>query len=99
MGDYISREKVLEEEATLKDYSSLKFVLVDDIKSIPSADVRENVHGYWKPVDPLQSGDNERFGTYACSVCGTGTYGIIPARWKGCPWCLAVMDGEPKEEK
>ena len=37
MDDLISRKMLLKEEATIKGYSSLKFVLVDDIKNCPSA--------------------------------------------------------------
>ena len=86
MSEYISREEVLEEEATLKGYSSLRFVLVDDIKSIPPADVRENIHGHWKVG----------FGNTwcSCSECsGNGS-----TNWSYCPWCGADMR-EPKGEK
>lgn len=41
MSDLISREELLKEEATIKGYSSLRFVMVDDIKSAPSADIME----------------------------------------------------------
>lgn len=41
MSDLISREELLKEEATIKGYSSVRFVLVDDIKSAPSADIME----------------------------------------------------------
>lgn len=65
-------------------------------EELPSADVRPNIHAYWKLVNPLQSDDG---GAYCCSNCGSGTWGIVPRYWKGCPWCLAIMDGEPKGEK
>lgn len=61
-----------------------------------SGDVRPNIHAHWKLVNPLQSDDG---GAYCCSNCGSGIWGIIPRYWKGCPWCLAIMDEEPEGEE
>lgn len=36
--------------------------MLDKFKSIPSADVRENIHGEWKKISPA--------GIYECSNCG-----------------------------
>ena len=41
MNDLISREELLKEEATIEGYSSVRFVLVDDIMTAPSADIME----------------------------------------------------------
>lgn len=41
MSDLISREELLKQEATIEGFSSLRFVMVNDIKSAPSADIME----------------------------------------------------------
>ena len=103
MSEYISKQEAIEAFSDMSDGTPITHgdmisdtTAVNVIKSIPSADVRENIHGHWELVNPLQSNDG---GAYRCSVCGTGDWHIRPKYWKGCPWCLAIMDGEPKGEK
>ena len=52
---------------------------------------RERKTGKWVFIHPLQEDDG---GAYVCSCCGTGSWEIDPARWKACPWCTALMEGE-----
>lgn len=52
------------------------------IEEAPTADVAPVVHGRW--VNRFNSS------VYECSECGT----IGLPCWKGCPECLARMDGE-----
>lgn len=52
MSDYISREELLEKEKYCDDFNlDLSYVDIEDVKSIPSADVRENIHGEWIPKE------------------------------------------------
>ena len=92
MSDYISGKELLKHQYRIDDSVSLStrdVVNVEDIEDCPSADVRENIHGTWMKINPIQSDDG---GAYCCSVCGSGDYNINPNTWKGCPWCLAIMD-------
>ena len=57
------------------------------IKSTPTADVAEVVHGEWTEELQLYSGDYE----YICSVCGQGVRQYIPQKY--CGECGAKMDG------
>ncbi len=94
MSEYISRE-------ALKDYLEKnisfggiekKFAFYDIIDSIPSADVRENIHGRWI----LDVYDN----SVTCDKCGCCMYldDIMNGDGYFCPNCGADM-GEPKGEK
>ena len=51
-------------------------------EDIPTADVVEVKHGYWK-----FSGNEKK-----CSVCGFVYYSNND-KWNGCPNCLSKMDG------
>ena len=99
--EYISKQALLDKTVN-KNHAWLYTTnaegknLKEIVDELLPADVRPNVHGHWKLVHPLQSDDG---GAYVCSVCGTGDWGIDPRYWKGCPWCLAIMDGEPIGEK
>jgi hypothetical protein len=53
-----------------------------EFDGIPAADVAPVVHGRW--VNRFNAS------VYECSECGT----IGLPCWKGCPECLARMDGE-----
>ncbi len=61
---------------------------------VPTADVRENVHGKWLVIeDELWEGG----GRYECSVCGYGfAFGAFHEMDEQhyCPNCGATMDGE-----
>ena len=58
-----------------------------DVKTIPTADVVEVVHGYWKGK-PIAG-----YCTVRCSVCGSA-FLDNEGRWNYCPNCGAKMDGE-----
>ena len=83
MAEYKSREDI---ETTLNEYFFAVEAdeIMDIIDEIPSADVRENVKGYWI--------DDGFLGRLTCSNCGawignfTGT-----VKLNGCPNCLADM--------
>ena len=82
MAEYIERASAIE---AVNDRWNLfedeKRVLRRAIKSIPAADVAPVVRGRW-----ITTGDN----WVVCSECKT----LGSPRWKGCPVCLARMDGE-----
>ena len=86
MAEYIERETLLAWFGDYKandphEYLSPQHV-IDEIAEIPSADVAPVVHGRW--VNRFNAS------VYECSECGT----IGLPCWKGCPECLARMDGE-----
>lgn len=74
MSDLIDRQKVLntldnmdkalDEDRTVEKYKAL---LTECIKVLPSADVRENVHGKWLRMSDLPEDKDDR---YKCSNCG-----------------------------
>ena len=69
MGDYISREELLRKEKYLGDWNiDLNYITIEDINSIPSADVRKNIHGKWLRLSDLPEDKDDR---YKCSNCGT----------------------------
>lgn len=63
-------------------------LVIDALRDIPAADVRENVHGYWK------SDARSVFNVF-CSVCDYES-GV---RFKFCPCCSAIMDGDDESRK
>ena len=100
MADYIERDKVLEKsqlacKIALIDadpeqcdvaFSDDFAVAVDDIVEIPAADVAPVVHGRWVGTD------KGSVTLWSCSECKT----LGSPQWKGCPVCLARMDGDKK---
>lgn len=100
MSDYISREELLEKEKYLSDWNiDLCYIDSEDVKMIPSADVRPNIHAYWIVTDTICN--NRMFREFKCSSCEGLVYdtklGI--KEHKFCLRCGAIMDGEPKGEK
>ena len=92
MSDYISKKNV--REIILNQPS--RYDMLENLKSAPSADVRENIHARWKRkiVDDGFNAD------WVCSNCGHRVYTDF-VNYKFCPMCGAIMDGEvePKGEK
>jgi len=97
MSDYISREDALicakgiygrsccdqgAEDASIDIYNQLKF--------IPPADVRENIHGTWEHWE-----GETFFDVPICSNCGM-TFSRNARGWSFCPNCGADMRGEEK---
>lgn len=95
MSRYIDAEKIewheqLEPLGNGK-YEYCRVAYMDDIDDIPSADVRENVHGEWiDDYDPVNFGEFR----YKCSKCGART-----VEWADnfCYQCGADMRGEQDE--
>lgn len=91
MSDYISRVKVkfwLDEN--LPFYYTTKARIKTLIKfddEIPSADVRENIHGKWTE---WKGRDGRYTGIPICSNCNTG-FSIIAKEYNFCPNCGADM--------
>lgn len=108
MSDLISRQKVLntldnmdkalDEDRTVENYKEL---LTECIKALPSADVRENIHGEWIKI---QSGDKDFPESIVCSKCKNANshldfnehdepIGKVFVTSKFCPNCGAKMKG------
>lgn len=105
MAEYIEKEKAT--KICLKHYNEsftdipaheALYAVTDDINKIPAADVAEVRHGEW-----LYVSGNGRHAEYECSECRAHVCfdekidGSIP-RYKGCPHCLAKMDGKDGEK-
>ena len=90
MAEYIEREDIEYpymsmsmwgiNSATCKAYNEGVKAVEDAISAMPTADVVEVRHGYWK--------DN-RNGTFTCSVCGGNS-----SKMDWCGRCGAKMDGK-----
>ena len=90
MDEYIEREALLKYPIRIghydKEHGNKDFVLgiesvMEYAEALPAADVVEVKHGRWiTHRDKLTS----------CSECHT----LGSPQWKGCPVCLARMDGE-----
>lgn len=104
MAEYISREAAIEiamqycpddDGSCSKGLADLRDML-DEIESIPAADVRPVVRGKWE--------EKEKDGVwwYACSVCGEH---IPKGQWgqewhsRFCPNCGADMRPQPPKEE
>ena len=93
MAEYIEREALLKSLCNLCDgwcentecncvncKSDHRCDMVVEIAEFPAADVAPVVHGRWIPDG----------NTVCCSECKT----MGSPQWKGCPVCMARMDGE-----
>lgn len=92
MKEYILREDVLNEAfEPIETYITDEIVCVEDIKSIPAADVKEVVHATWigKPI--------AGYSTVRCSNCKS-VFRENTGKWKYCPDCGAKMDKVIKEK-
>ena len=65
------------------------------IEQIPTADVRENVHGHWIDTSPppVEEGRLPEWFEYTCSACGKGR---VIAMTPFCYFCGAKMDNYGK---
>ena len=99
MADYIDREELIVKFQQLADiewnketgtsWANAFFEAVDIIDDMPSADVRENVHGEWVKA-PAE--DWCTFDTCKCSECGVVEYFNKGWKWFNfCPNCGARM--------
>lgn len=64
MSDYISRV----EARNCITGNEFRCRMIQSLDSIPSADVRENIHGKWERMSDLPEDKDDR---YKCSNCGT----------------------------
>ena len=92
MADYIDREATIDKLTML--FPLLKRRTIKNIlKAVPSADVRENVHGHWiyaEGVHVYGVNSDIQLGSYRCSACGN----CSPHMTNFCPNCGARMDGK-----
>ena len=91
MSDLISREKVLKLVAESGKFSLM--AMIADPEIIPSADVRENIHGEWEEVTDYKD-DNVYQWHIICSVCRQR--GMFESD-NFCPNCGADMRGKADE--
>ena len=103
MSEYISKQEAIEAFSDMSDGTPITHgdmisdtTAVNVIKSIPSADVRENIHGHW--IEQIDHEENCR--TLICSNCDRPALHDEDSIWKHkfCPHCGADMR-EPIGEK
>lgn len=100
MADYIKREEVIEafdDPRVDRYYGDVSpSSVIDVIKTIHAADVRENVRGKWEKGWNVEESPDYVFPAWQCSVCGSFTdeNPDYEPRFKYCPWCGAEMIGE-----
>jgi len=84
MSDYISRKAAIENIKTIsamQDGVISDFAAISAILSVPSADVRKNVHGEWIDRGYMKVG-------FHCSECGGY---VVSGKENFCPNCGADM--------
>ena len=108
MAEYIERDKILGymdlvvihargvagNDSILKKVTDIIENMRDIVAEAPAADVVPVVHGRWIATE--QENGCTVWNDYTCSVCGSVFDGNdwLFDEWKGCPVCLARMDGE-----
>ena len=89
MAKYVNIDKIPYTRIRYEDGFDVEFspklAFKEDIDKMPSADVRENIHGKWIDYD-------DDYGSLACSICNKDAPNDIP--WDFCPYCGADMRGE-----
>ena len=93
MAEYIDRQAVLDDLANLWDWETVDGIqsstvlrqVMTDVRNVPTADVRENVHGHWDTVE-IRKGE----WWHTCSEC-KATWGSDDGElyFKFCPNCGA----------
>lgn len=92
-GDLISRQAV--ERLVwkyLRSGTDENIAFYEHFLDLPSADVRENIHGHWIKDEAL----SVTIDMYRCSSCSSMAGALF---YNFCPKCGAIMDGEPIGEK
>lgn len=57
----------------------------ESILQVPTIDAKPVRHGRWETID-------SSFAHVYCSECGAAADKYLAKRYKGCPFCLCVMD-------
>ena len=100
MSRYIDAEKIKFDISGLayiypSDFRKIGAYFIRQIRKMPTADVRENVHGEWIPH--ILHGANVQWG-YDCSICGD--WFVVGSEYikkhKFCRNCGADMRGKNK---
>ena len=95
MNDYISRDKLNKKKKYLFQTKGMPFpksewfFKFDDVMGMPSADVRENIHGEWSLI-----GHDDTCNFYRCSFCGYEEHDNFTKHHNFCPNCGADMRGD-----
>lgn len=103
MSEYIERSSVLAKAQWEEFYDAdadkdvaYQYVTVEDVESVPTADVVEVKHGRWE----LNGNDDDCGCSYFCDRCGANydedwfyEHGQF-VQFNYCPNCGAKMDGE-----
>ena len=99
MPEYIEREAVLKHSRPIEvgAFSEIDVVTVENIKSVPAADVEVVRHGEWIKKHLFSMNYDDWF-EYTCSECNEHyrDYEKFPKNY--CPHCGARMDGKGEGE-
>ena len=97
MAEYIEREEAVHLLMTRGRYLTKDLVMdaAYEVSKIPAADVAPVVHAKW--IDGADAFGAKR-GQYRvcsrCNICIPCVSELAAPYWRGCPNCLARMDGE-----
>jgi hypothetical protein len=58
---------------------------VEFVKNLPVVEAKPVKHGRWETINPI-------YANVYCSECGAASDKHLAKRYKGCPYCLCVMD-------
>ena len=100
MSDYIEREDAIDmvcefgtdmerHGKTLLTMVDVKYLFINILETLPSADVAPVRHGYWIKISPA--------GIYECSECGKNVMTSDIEAYEYCHGCGSRMDGENNE--
>ena len=98
MAEYIEREALIlafnltAERSGDPDCPWDMSAIETEIEAMPSADVVPAVNGQW-----VQKDSRNPFSWRTCSECGYAVTAAQARVYKGCPKCLARMDGDGNE--
>lgn len=59
--------------------------MLDEIEALPTIEAEPVRHGHWETINPL-------YANVYCSECGAAADKYLAKSYKGCPFCLCVMD-------
>ena len=83
MAEYIEREAAIESLPVAWDSA------INALRNAPAADVAPVVHGRWEAKGYV-CGESE----FECSVCHKTEWRTSISRFRWCPFCGAMMDGD-----
>lgn len=74
-----------DDEDFIVGYNYAMREMAESIEELPTIEAKPVRYGRWETINPLYS-------NVYCSECGAASDKYLAKRYKGCPFCLCVMD-------